>query len=225
MSGHEHNPNDPAYLASREIDGDLSADERQRLQEALVGSEALRAEVDGLRAVDAVVRQWGASSIEVDWDTSAQLIQAMVTGKLEGASLSKVDDILARWANSAVDFDETMFASAVISRIAPVARKYRLPRMVFRVGAPLAAAAAIVLAVTVGPWTGLAPSPRSVVRIGPAEVFQVAARAPSADIRAQVSFVQSDHADLTVDAESDGIGLLSLGVGGNGRGRDDSSPL
>lgn len=145
------------FLLSRSLDEDLTDGERRRLDAALAESASLRAESDALRAVDRLVRRWGERSIELDWPTHERLIRASVQ---EDASLAEVDELVARWGRTEVSCDDAAFVDGVMERIAAesgVRRTLRMPRW-YRIGVPLAAAAAIVFAVTARQWF-TAPSP------------------------------------------------------------------
>ena len=73
MTNEDYNPIDPEFLVSREIDGDLSNDERRLLEEALAGSEPLRTQRDKLLALNALMQKWAERSARRTLGSSARL--------------------------------------------------------------------------------------------------------------------------------------------------------
>ncbi len=151
MSDRPTQPDDLTFLLSRSLDEDLSADQRQRLDETLADSASLRAEAVGLSAVDRLVKRWGEQKVEFDWQTQEALILAAAQ---DGESLADVDDLVARWGETEVPHDEAAFVDGVLGRIAAEQPAQQPAKTLpwYRIGVPLAAAAAIVFAVTAQQW-------------------------------------------------------------------------
>ncbi|UCC31362.1 MAG: hypothetical protein JSU86_03615 [Phycisphaerales bacterium] len=167
MSEASYNPNDPAFLLSRSLDEDLPDHEERRLDEALASSESLRSEAMQLRAVDRLVRRWGARPAGLDHEHHAALVVAQAAGGEDVEALRKVDQLIERWGSRGVPYDEERFTAAVIGKVARETGRTSRRGLVFRLGAPLAAAAAIAFAVIGGVWW---PSHRQavcVVELGP----------------------------------------------------------
>lgn len=161
--------NDPLFLVSRELDGDLTGDEQVRLRKLLAGSESLRAEAEKLRSVSKLVKRLAQTRADVDWTTHEQLVMAHVGA--EQSELGGVDDLLNAMAQRSPVYDEHAFVDRVMGRIVPATKQKAWSwRSVARIGAPLAAAAVVVLAVT-ATWFGPTPNgslmPVTIVHIGP----------------------------------------------------------
>ena len=211
MSEQPYQPDDPAFLASRALDGDLSAQERQRLEEALAASKELRAEVEQLRKVDQLVKRWGGADVELDWATYTKLIGARAESDADEGDLGRVDQLIERWGREPVEFDEPAFTDAVMARVR--SQEQRTPRrsLIFRIGAPLAAAAAVAIAA--GGWFW-ASGPHGVDR--------------SDEVGRQRLVVVFDHTPagpITDKTETPGISLLALGAAPMTVGGQESPPL
>lgn len=147
-------PDDLGFLISRGLDDDLSDDERRRLTEALSASDALRKEAESMRALHLLVRRWSRAPVEIDWTSHAALVEARCAEDADGEDRPAVDRILKRWAAGDVTFDEEQFTAGVMERLQ---RSSQLPkrrsryRRLIRLGPPLAAAAALALALVGGP--------------------------------------------------------------------------
>lgn len=153
MSEQEYNENDPLFLLSRSLDQELSAQKRQSLDEALASSGSLRDEAAKLRGVDRLVRRWGSLEVDANLDGFAEA----VGGAPEPEGLAGVDELVARWGSRSVESGSEALVARVMARIAPTPhlaargpvaarRPLHWQRVIFRVGAPLAAAAALALA-------------------------------------------------------------------------------
>lgn len=165
MTDRPHNPNDPAFLFSRSLDEELSDVDRQRLEEALASSEALRVETDGLSAVDRLVKRWGLSKAEMDWQNHAKLLSAEAIGEAEG--LGEIDSLLARWGSQEVALDWQRFTDAVMTDVGRLRHPQPRRRLIYRLAVPLAAAAVIAIAVIGTLWQVSPVQPIAVVIIGP----------------------------------------------------------
>ena len=149
-----YNPNDSAFLLSRSLDEELTEEEQQRLDEALAQSASLRADAERLRVLDRLVKRWGARRAALDFEGHAALILAQATAGDDADALERVDQLIARWGSTEVAFDADRFTSAVMNRVALESGWEKQRVWIFRLGAPLAAAAAIVLAVIGSVWWG-----------------------------------------------------------------------
>ncbi|MDO8632134.1 MAG: hypothetical protein Q7R41_16745 [Phycisphaerales bacterium] len=223
MIDETYNPNDPLFLASRGLDRDLSDGERGRLNDALIASPTLREDAKRLEAVDRLVKLWGREGVEIDWRHHADLVVASPQTDAEDATLRKIDELIAAWGRRQPVLDERAFADAVLSRITPNRRKTLPMQWVLRIGAPLAAAAAIAMAVTASLWFNPAPVPVIVVLIGRADVQPATVR--SGEPKVIVSFARptdDNHADAT---DAPGIGYMTIGSSPLPRVGDESAPL
>ena len=145
-------PDDPAFLASRALDGDVSAEEQRQLDEALAASEQLRIEAEQLRKVDRLVKRWAGAGVELDWASYAKLIHARVEAEVDEGELERVGRLVEHWGSAPVEFDEAAFTDGVMARIRSEERRSPKRNLIFRIGAPLAAAAAVAIAVSGWFW-------------------------------------------------------------------------
>jgi len=198
--------NDPLFLASLDIDGDLSAPERAQLEKALKGSPSLREQAAQLRTVAKWMDSYRKYELHIDWKTHENLVLAAIGEHDSG--LACVDRALKKWAKSEPDYDERVFVNGVLSRIDSARRTKRTAwRTVARLGAPLAAAAAVVLAVTATWQAPVRMSPVVDVRIGP-----VGEGAPIDET--VVSFARPSQS-FSPDAADGSIGYMTLGSSPN----------
>ncbi len=230
MIDETYNPTDPAFLASRALDESLTIEEQSVLDRALAESPALRAEVERLRRASELVGQWAKEAVEIDWETHAKLIAAKVVSdqNTDGDDLSAVDGLLGAWGSQSVALDEDAFTASVLERIAPAEslRPWRLSRMIYRVGATFAAAAVLVLAVSIQFWpTGL-PDVVSVVTIGPiAGMREDVARRDEETPRSVVSFSRVETRASTSSPGHSSFRFVSIGVSPHVEVAEDASPL
>jgi hypothetical protein len=145
------NPNEPEFLLSRTLDEDLSDEERRQLEEALAASDSLREAQRHYARLHELLRSFAVEQLDVDWDAfAANVEQASVSAKQKG-SQNAFDELLARWSQGELDVNWERFTAEVIERIEKKPSAVPWHRMIFRIGGPLAAAAAITLAVLVFP--------------------------------------------------------------------------
>lgn len=222
MTADAYNPDDVAFLISRRLDGDLSAAERRRLDEALSQSESLRAEASQFEAVDRLVRQWGREPVELDWMLHAELTSACARSA-DDERLGKVDDLLRQWRNRSVGVETIDLTDKVLAEIQAERRRATPYRYLLRLGMPLAAAAAIALAVTVSTWFGPAQDPICRVAIGPIS-WSATVTEREVESRVVVSFAQSDVVATTLSKPA-AIGFATIGVEPAELGGEESSPL
>lgn len=162
MNGEAYNLDDPLFAVSRSLDEDLPEDERRKMEEALAASESLRAEAEALRATDRLVKRWASTPAELDWRRHAELIEAQATGE-ESKELEKVDHLLGRWGRTEPLLDEDAFAAAVMAKVRSEGRRSMRSSLLFRLGAPLAAAAAVAIAITGSLWLRPSSEPTTYV--------------------------------------------------------------
>ncbi len=173
MNGNENiNRNDPLFLVSRACDGDLTSAEQTRLDELLAASPEFRIEAEKLRAVAQLVIGRRTSQPQIDWKLGADLVLAQIED--EDSDLAGVENALQAWGTRTPQYDPAALTHAVMTRIAPAQQRKRSAwRVIARIGAPLAAAAAVVIAVTATWFSPVANDPMfatpvTLVRIGPA---------------------------------------------------------
>jgi len=224
MNDDTYNPADLLFLASRALDETLADEEQRRLDTALRESPPFAAEVAKLRSVSGLVSRWSKCSPEIDWETHADLIHADVSGENDPDNLAAVDSALSAWGKQQIEMDEDAFATAVMSRIAPVRVKRSVSRMIFRLGTPLAAAAVIALAVLLRSLP-IAPQAVSFVSIGPRVGMQVPAGDPNAPARTIVSFARVETSHSPREGGGAAFGFLSIGASTPSVGTDDGAPL
>ncbi len=165
MNDTDYDEDDLGFLVSRSLDETLSVLEQRRLEAALADSKELRREAEQLGAVQRLIARWGARPAEADWDHQAALIVAQVAGD-DDALLDRVDQLIGRWGDAAGPPIPSSFAEDVVQRLAGGARRPARFAAIFRLGVPLAAAAAIALAF-VGPTWFVDTAPAlSVVHFG-----------------------------------------------------------
>jgi len=203
MTDRPFNSDDLAFLMSQELDGDLSADRRARLNEARAASEELRKESKDLATVDRLLGRWAARGVELDWNATAGLIEAEVRGR--DAGLDEVDALLERWGQR--EGNAADFSTAVLKRIRAQDRELRSRRLIFRLGAPLAMAAAVALVVFGTSWLEPTAKPVTVVAIG--RTIAESADAP----RTVVSFGRPRGDVVARDTTPPSIGFMTLGAG------------
>lgn len=182
-----YNPDDPAFLLSRSLDEELSEPERQRLEDALARSQTLRADAGQFRALHRLMKRWGRQPADIDFAHHAALIAAQ-TADEDSEALRNVDRLLARWGSRRVALDEGKFVDAVMSRVLPHPTRALRTRLIFRLAVPLAAAAAVAVALTTGVWFTPGAKPRCHVAIGPHWSAAVAAHDSDAEPRHLVMF-------------------------------------
>lgn len=203
MSEAPYNPNDLAFLLSRSLDEELPESERQKLREALAASEALRAEAEQLRALDRLVKRWGQRTVELDWEHHAALAKAQAAADGDAEKLGRLDTLLDRWAGQPVGFDEERFTAAVMAKVRSERKRRTWQAVIFRLGTPLAAAAAVVFAVTATLWWKPATEPTYTIEIGPPPAM--AAQASSAgDVPEAVVVFGQMPADKAANVVSSG---------------------
>ncbi len=168
MNETPYNADDPAFLLSRSLDEELSDEELRRLESAMASSGALRLEAENLRALDELVKRWAARKPEVDFDCHAVLTVARAGEKCDDDELRKVDRLIERWGSQGVSIEAQPFTAAVMERVTCGPGHKPRRRLIFKIAAPLAAAAALAFAITASMWQAAGPQGICNVRFGPA---------------------------------------------------------
>jgi len=209
MSERSYNPEDLGFLISRELDGDLSEVERRCLEEAIRASDELGEDARAYAAADRLIRCWAMKKPELDWEATAGLTQVHVAGAGEDDGLHQVDALLQRWGASQANFTHVDLADGVLQQIRKEQGQVPSRSLIFRLRVPLAAAAAIALAVIGTTWFAPVGGPMVHVAIRTAPVMGPAAgEAP----RATVSFARGVDAASVVESLPPSIGFLTLGA-------------
>ena len=222
MTDCQYNANDPEFLASRSLDEDLSESDRKRLSEALEASEDLRCEAEKLRSVDQLVKRWGGEEVELDWNAHSELAVAKAMAERDEETGGKLDDLLQRWGYARVELDEEAFTQAVMAKVRP--QESRPPRrsLLFRLRTPLAAAAALAIAVTAAYWARSLPSPRVVVTIRHSDTMVESS--PASTRPSIVSFNREPIETLTPKPGRPGISFMDIGAGAAPEEWQDEAP-
>ncbi len=210
MTDTPYNPDDPAFLASRSLDEELSAAERQRLDDAMAASQSLRGEAEGLRAIDGLVKKWGQAEVEPDWAAYAKLIEAKAFAEPDVERDHKLDELLEGWADDRAVIDEKAFTAAVMVKVQAQSRRVWPRGLIFRLGTPLAAAAAVALVVTATLMYRSSPAPHVEVLI---RSRLSAIESPSETTRvAIVSFRREPVPGYAPETTSPGISFMVVGA-------------
>lgn len=208
MLSNEYNANDPLFLVSRNLDGDLNEEERARLAGMLAESPQLAAEAAGMAAVANAVARRREGVAQVDWPAHRDLIQAGIAD--EEDELQPVDRLLAAISRAKPVYDEEALIASVLGGIEPAAKRRTRWGVLARLGAPLAAAAAIVLAVTSTFEPAVVPTsikPITIVQIGP----QGESGAGGGESVSVVSFVRSTAVTPAADFVNS-VGYMTVGA-------------
>lgn len=239
MTDAPYNPNDPDFLVSRAIDGDLSPDEQRRLDERLGDTPVLRHEMEALQTIDGLIKRWGAGKIELDWTAHRELVEARVREQTATDEFEKVDKLVARWGRRVVQMDDRGFVDAVMNQLHAGDRRVPRRGVILRIGLPLAAAAAVVLAVTGMFWSRSAREARVFVvfddgamRHGTASMTIVESEKPL-ERESVATFDRSQPSVVTTPDEPESLSLLAVGAGTDavmsldptGAGVDEAPPL
>lgn len=146
----DFNPLDPEFLLSEQIDRALCETEQRALEDAVAASSNLRRAARDYQRLRGVLSAWTRRCPAVDADAFQRRVREAMRDEPDAPN---IDADLARWAGSAPRPSADDFVAAVRAKISDShpARdgsdnpRSRLVRRL-RLGAPLAAAAAIVLA-------------------------------------------------------------------------------
>lgn len=214
---------DLLFLVSRELDGDdLTTAEREVLARALEESGDLRLAAEQFRRVDRLVQRWAQSQPDVNADTVLAHSVGSVLPDAPQSDEDEIDHLIGRWASTRIRTDESRYTAEVMRRVRAAAPQRSIRPRLFRLGVPLAAAAAVGFAVIGQFWPTSTPAPRSTVLI--ARQVQSVDTEPMQEQVALVSFARQ-----SVNAGNGGapaaVGMLSMGVYTDQTRGGDSAPL
>lgn len=220
-----YDPQLPEFLASRALDEQPTAEEQAALDRALATTPGLRTSVEQMRQVSDWVARWGAASREIDWETHARLIDMEVAGEADTSELQGIDRLVSGWGRRRIEFEDEAFAASVLKRIGSKRPRRSLSRILLSVGTPLAAAAVIVLAVSLRSLpTGVA-DPVTVVSIGPhCGMFEGVPVSPVAP-RTIVSFARVETPESVSDERRLSFRFVSIEVSPRAEDIEGTSPL
>ena len=213
MTDRSYNSNDPSFLASRDLDGDLSPEERAQLERAIAASPTMREDAEEIRAVDRLVKQWAVQPVEVDWEHHAANIIARIECEETPAERAALDRVLVRWKSQPLDLDEDAFTTAVKDRLVGVVGSRTRRAWVWRLGVPLAAAAAVAIALTARIWIAPMGQPVAVVRFGSSHSADRVDGSTAAKMVSNVSYARAVVDRPTATDDEGWISIGSLGAG------------
>ncbi len=211
----KYNPNDPAFLASRALDESLTNEQRELLND-------LNDEAESFRSVDDFVKSLRDEKIDIDWATFQQTIQDRITSEYDDAQLDRVDELVQGATELPDSWNEKRFTQGVLQKIESTSQ-VRHPKLRWmKAMMPLAAAAAIALAVTMMPWQDSTNAPTSIVSIGPS--IHLGHRLPLKNAVALVSF---RHEPIAADetASRSRVSFVSIGSGSMAQSQASAPPL
>ena len=225
MSDAPYDSDDLSFLLSRRLDGDLGSDEQRRLDEELGRSKVLRQEARDLESVDRLVKRWGRTQVELDWEAHAALTVAEATGETADPALSKVDALLRRMGGTAPELDWDRFGASVLSRThgRPNASTTPPRRLIFRLGIPLAAAAAVLITVTTTLWRAPSDARENIIVIGPVARVTGWDSSPTAEPILEVRFGRNPQ--RAAPSRSSRVAFVSVGADPLPTRRGGSAPL
>ena len=208
---------DPYFLLSRSIDERLTEKEQRQLSDALIRDPKLREEKEKIQKIDEFVRATGREPVNIDWQAHAALIQDRIATSEE--SLTPLDGLLERVREETGFVEHVELTEGVLRRIRQELTPARSPIRIFRLVAPLAAAAAIVVMVYFGVQPRAADRLISrVVDIGPVGVVSHET-SMSPEFRSpakRVALVMFDRTPVRpVESDNRVIGISFLSAGGS----------
>jgi len=207
MNAESMDHHDPLFLVSRSLDDDLSAAESSALDAALAASAELRVEAAQIADAQGLVNRWSMSIPAIDTTGLNQRVMSAVHEEASHRELADVDAALRRWSQP-VEFDDAAFTSGVLKKLQEERTRQRM-RLVYRIGAPLAMAAAVALVVTSGLW--FSPTPVVNVVIGPHSDSLSSADAVRDAGQAVVTFVRDPVEDRLVRRSAPMVSMVSVG--------------
>ena len=224
MSETEYNPIDPPFLISKALDEELGPQERQRLDRALAESELLRIEAEQIRVVDRLFKRWGSEELQIDSDLYLDNVTAAIESLGDEAAFGRIDRWLKRWADHPADVDSEQFTAEVMTRVAPNSGRRLWRSTVFRLGAPLAAAAAVMFAVTALFWSNPVDQAVCIVQIRPHDRVRDTT-ASTDEIETVVAFARSSASTRPQVAVASGVSFVSFGVAEESMGAEEIPPI
>ena len=143
-------PDDPLFLVSRQLDGDLSETESKELAVRLAASAELADAARRMRSTDEAIRRAMPSLPALDWVRETELVLGRIADDGANSGDQQIDTVLERWAQATSVQDDDL-AKRVINTVAGAAKASSRRRLVLPWAVPLAAAAAIAM-IVMGPW-------------------------------------------------------------------------
>ena len=222
MTESDYNPNDPEFLASCALDEPLSGEAKAKHDEALDASSDVRSLGEQLGAIDRLVKRWGRRQPNIDWKDYTRLVKARVESIGEEDQLDAVDSLMSKWASSHPIIDERRFESAVMDRIGRYGSANVRRRIIFRIGASLAAAAAIAIVAT--GFYRSNPSDQRFVQVAIGPPGRVASTYGPSSAFAVVSFDRTPPIRKITGRQSS-LSFLAMGSSPLGGLMEESPPL
>lgn len=203
MTEEIYNANDTLYLFSCGLDETLSDKQRRDVDKALAALPSLSQQAEALRATAVLLGRWSKQRLDCDWARQAQSISDQIGDGTTG-EFDQLDALLGRWSATRASFDADAFTAGVVARVEQASARGATSKALFRIGAPLAAAAAIALVVVGTLWfqTPLASSVHVVY-------YSSAARGDAAVGAGRVECLVAYHRD-PVEPHSIGGGVPGL---------------
>lgn len=143
-------PDDPLFLVSRQLDGDLSEAELKALVVRVSASPELTDAARRMQAVDEAVRRSMPGLPALDWAREAEMVLGRIADAFANPEDHRIDAALDGWSR-ATSVEDADLAGRVLSKVTAAKAKPR--RLVLPWAVPLAAAAAIAM-IVMGPWFG-----------------------------------------------------------------------
>ena len=182
-------------------------------------SESLRAEADALKRVDGLVKRWAIDSSDVDCDALIEAVMRQIEPEPH-EELAPVDQLMQRWGVDTPNLDASRFHAAIMARIDDRSSRGRRVFPILRIGAPLAAAAAVVLAITAHFWQPPAIEPIRLVQ------YMAPSSVGGSQGLSRVSFDRTPPAGARQgDGFAPGFAYGTIGVEAEQAWRDEDSPF
>ncbi len=211
MRSEEINPNDPMFLVSRNLDGELTGAEQSRLAKLLSESPEMRREAEKYCELNEALKSFGCSMPDVDFGDFSDRVRQSLGSSEDDAQLVEVDQAIQSWASKPVVFDEERFTAGVLEQIGESRSSTSRSRSIlFRIGMPFAAAAAVAL-VWIGGFRN-EHQPRRVADVQIGGIERVATHISHGNTRL-ASVVSFDRTPVETDrsTRSGGISLSFVG--------------
>ncbi len=158
MSDDLYNPTDPLFLLSRSLDEPLTDEDRLRLNEFMQSGAASRVDAQRFLSLNRLLRDWKSqNSILFDRELPDRVLAAIRANPMVENRDDSLEDLLSQWRKESPAIDWVRFQSDVMCEIRREERFSKSRRLVFRMGVPLAAAAAIAFAFLIPRQTSIVP--------------------------------------------------------------------
>lgn len=210
-------------LLLRWLAGETTAQESAEVEQRLRSDSAFAGEALRYRRLDELLSTWKEGAIRCDDEG----LRASIAGALADPAKARahaderaLDRVLSSWADVSVETDWDSFHAGVMKGVAQARQGRRRPHLLFRLAAPLAAAAAIGLVATVFLWDS-SPSVEAMevarrVEIGRVADEELTVRRFSigrmGPLSAEASRALSD--ELHTGDHGDGGGIVFFSTGG-----------